>query len=86
LRRGRSHGAVGLQDKSTATTLRVSDGAMIMTDGPFAETKEVLGGLEMVECHDLDEALVIVRAFPALKSGYCTVEIRPGVGDAGCHA
>ena len=85
MRSGRSKGAVGLMDKSTAKTLRVSEDRMIVSDGPFAETKEVLGGLEMVECRDLDEALVIARAFPALKSGYCTVEIRPGVGDGGCQ-
>lgn len=85
LRSGRSKGAVGLQDKSSATTLRVSDNRTIISDGPFAETKEVLGGFEIVECRDRDEAVVIARAFPALRSGYCTVEIRPGVGNGGCH-
>lgn len=85
VRSGRSTGAIGLQPPETATTLRAQRGKTVITDGPFAETKEVLGGLEIVECRDLAEALAIARDFPGLKSGGCTVEVRPGVSGGECR-
>lgn len=82
---GRSLGATGLQPAFTATTLRERNGQVIITDGPFAETKEVLGGFEALECKDLDEAIAIARQFPALRVG-STVELRPGVPGNRCAA
>ena len=55
----------GLQPTTTATTVRVRDGKMLTTDGPFAETREQLGGYYLVEAKDLDTALALPRAFPA---------------------
>lgn len=80
---GHSCGAMGLQPTSTATTLREADGKVVITDGPFAETKEVLGGLEILECKDLDEAMAIARRFPALRVG-SSVELRPLVPGNKC--
>jgi hypothetical protein len=73
---GRSRSAVGLQPISTATTLSEKDGRVIISDGPFAETKEILGGFELVECQDLDEAIAIGKRFPALRVG-SRLEVRP---------
>src|SRR5688500_20290480 len=53
---GHARGAMGLQPVTTATTVSDQDGNVVITDGPFAETKEVLGGFEHVECSGLDEA------------------------------
>ena len=78
---GRSRGAMGLQPISTATTLGERHGKVIITDGPFAETKEVLGGLETVECSSLDEAIAIAKRFPALRVG-SLMEVRPLVEGA----
>ena len=64
-----------LQPTSTATTVRVRDGKRLTTDGPFAETKEQLGGFYMIEAKDLDEAIHIAGKIPAAKYG--TVEVRP---------
>jgi hypothetical protein len=83
---GRSRAAIGLQAPATATTLRQREGRLLVTDGPFAETKETLGGLENLVCRDLDEALAIARRFPGLLSGCCTVEVRPEVTDSRCEA
>ena len=69
-------GANQLQPAATATTVRVSDGQTLATDGPFAETKEVLGGYYLVEANDLDEAIGIAAKIPATWSGGC-VEVRP---------
>lgn len=66
---GHTRGAAGLQPVSTATSVRQKGGQVIITDRPFAETKEVLGGFEILECKNLDEALAIVRRFPALQAG-----------------
>ncbi|HWB06747.1 MAG TPA: YciI family protein [Verrucomicrobiales bacterium] len=83
---GRSTGAIGLHPPATATSLRQQNGRIVVSDGPFAETKEVLGGLERLECKDLDEALAIAKRFPTLRAG-CTVEIRPEVSGPGeCEA
>ena len=74
---GQSIGATGLQPGFTATSLHEKNGQLIISDGPFAETKEVLGGFETLECKDLDEALAISKRFPTLVAGCCSVELRP---------
>jgi hypothetical protein len=66
-----------LQPTSTATTVRVRDGRTMTTDGPFAETKEALGGFYLVEAKDLDEALALGGACPGAKWG--SIEVRPVV-------
>jgi hypothetical protein len=76
VRNGKSVGCMALQPPSTGTTLREENGKVLITDGPFAETKEVLGGFETLECTDLDEALAIAKRFPALRAG-AAVEVRP---------
>ncbi len=73
--------AAPLQTVSTATSVRVRDGKRLVTDGPFAETREQLGGLFLVEARNLDEALEIAGRIPAARKG--TVEIRPVVEIAG---
>ena len=65
----------GLQPTTTATTVRVRDGKVMTTDGPFAETREHLGGYFMVEAGNLDEAIGIAGRIPGARVG--TVEIRP---------
>ena len=65
----------GLQPSTTATTVRVRDGKMLTTDGPFAETREQLGGYFLVDAQNLDDALNIASRIPGAKKG--TVEIRP---------
>ena len=64
-----------LENVTTATTVRVRDGRTMTTDGPFAETKEALGGFYIVEAKDLDEALEFGAACPGAKTG--SVEVRP---------
>lgn len=64
-----------LQPTSTATTIRVRDGKMLVTDGPFAETKEQLGGYYVLDCPSLDEALELAAMIPGARTG--SVEIRP---------
>jgi len=64
-----------LQSVTTATTVRVRDGKMTMTDGPFAETREQLGGFYLIEAKDLDEAAKIAARIPSAKIG--SIEIRP---------
>ena len=65
----------GLQPTSTATTVRVRDGERLITDGPFAETKEQLGGFYLLDCKDLDEAIEFAAKIPGAKSG--SIEVRP---------
>ena len=65
-----------LQSSSTATTIRAGNGKPAVTDGPFAETKEQLGGYHLVECRDLDEAIPIAKRIPTITYGG-TVEVRP---------
>ena len=65
----------GLQPTSTATTVRVRDGKVLTTDGPFAETREQLGGYYLVEAKDLDAAIGIAARIPGAKAG--SIEIRP---------
>jgi len=64
-----------LQPTSTATTVRVRDGKTLTTDGPFAETKEQLGGFYLFDCKDLDEAIQWASRIPSVKGG--SVEVRP---------
>ncbi len=64
-----------LQPTSTATTVRVRDGKTLTTDGPFAETREQLGGYYLVEAKDLDEALAIAAKIPSARDG--AIEVRP---------
>lgn len=72
---GKFIGASPLQPTSTATSLRLQDGKRIVTDGPFAETREQLGGFFLIDAKDLDEAIDIASRVPAGQYG--TVEIRP---------
>ncbi|HRE81488.1 MAG TPA: YciI family protein [Opitutaceae bacterium] len=65
-----------LHPTSTATTLRKTDGRVLITDGPFAETKEVLGGYHLFACKDLDEAIAVSQKWPGLNYGM-TLELRP---------
>ena len=69
-------GGAQLQPVETATTVRVQDGRTLTTDGPFADTKEVLGGFFMVEADDLDAALELAARIPAARLGG-SVEVRP---------
>lgn len=68
-------GGEALQPTATATTVRVRDGKTLTTDGPFAETKEQLGGFYFLECEDLDQALEYAAKIPSAKYG--SVEVRP---------
>ncbi|WFU18265.1 YciI family protein [Bradyrhizobium sp. CB3481] len=65
----------GLQPTTTATTVRVRDGKILTTDGPFAETREQLGGYYLIEAKDLDTALGIAARIPTAKMG--SIEVRP---------
>jgi hypothetical protein len=64
-----------LQPIAAATSVRVRDGKTVVTDGPFAETKEQLGGLYVLDCKDLDEAIAWAAKVPDARNG--TIEIRP---------
>jgi hypothetical protein len=64
-----------LQDTHTATTVRVRDGKTLTTDGPFAETREQLGGYYMIEAKDLDTAIAIAARIPGARTG--SIEVRP---------
>jgi hypothetical protein len=64
-----------LQPIATATTVRVKDGKTVVTDGPFAETREQLGGFYLVEAKDLDEATALAARIPAARTG--SIEVRP---------
>jgi hypothetical protein len=68
-------GGEALQAISTATTVRVKNGKTITTDGPFAETREQLGGYYLVEARDLDEAIKLAAGIPASRTG--SIEVRP---------
>ena len=64
-----------LQPVATATSVRVRDGRTVTTDGPFAETREQLGGFYLVEARDLDEAIALAARIPGARTG--TIEVRP---------
>ena len=71
-------GGAELRHAQTATTVRVQDGRTIVTDGPFAETKEQLGGYYLLEADDLDAAIELAGRIPAARMGGA-IEIRPVV-------
>ncbi len=77
-------GGEGLQPTSTATTVRVRDGERMLTDGPFAETKEQLGGFYLLECNSLDEAIDWAAKIPGARYG--SVEVRPVMNYEGSGA
>jgi hypothetical protein len=74
-------GGAGLQPVTTATTIRLADGKPLVTDGPFADTKEVFGGYYVYEADNLDQATEMAARIPVLRLGG-TVEIRPVMGKA----
>lgn len=73
---GQFRGGGHLRPTSSATTVRMKGGKLALTDGPFAETKEQLGGYHLVDCKDLDEALAIAARIPTLPAGGA-IEVRP---------
>ena len=75
LKSGHMKAGDALQPTSTATCVRIRNGKTLTTDGPFAETKEQLGGYYLIEAKDLDEATKITARVPSAKSG--TIEVRP---------
>ena len=81
---GQYLGTAPLHPTSMATTVRVRDGKPLVTDGPFAETREQLGGFFMIEAKDLDDAIAVAGRIPAARLG--TVEIRPVIDVPGLPA
>ena len=75
IRSGHMRAGDALQPTSTATTVRVRDGKTLTTDGPFAETKEQLGGYYLVEAKDLNEAIKLAARIPGARQG--SIEVRP---------
>ncbi|MGI8809775.1 MAG: YciI family protein [Acidimicrobiales bacterium] len=73
--RGVLQGGERLRPTTDATTVRVSGGEVLVSDGPFAETKEQMGGFYLVNCKDLDDAIEIASKVPAAQHG--TIEVRP---------
>lgn len=78
-RRGQFIGGNRLLPPSTATTVRVRDGAIAVTDGPYSETKEQLGGYYLIDARDLNEAIQIAARIPGARYG--CVELRPVAED-----
>lgn len=74
--KGQLLGGAPLHPTSTATTLRLREGKSLVTDGPFAETREQLGGYTLIDVEDLDAAIAIAARFLG-KSSLATIEIRP---------
>ena len=74
-RRGVLLGGERLRRTTDATTVQVRDGEVLVADGPFAETKEQMGGYYLVDCKDLDEAIEVASKIPGARLG--TVEVRP---------
>ncbi len=68
-----------LQEISTATTVRVRAGEVVLADGPFAETKELIAGFDILECADLDEAIEVAGKHPVARIG--ALEVRPFAED-----
>lgn len=77
--RGSGHFVAGeaLEPTTTATSVRIRNGKLSTTDGPFAETKEQLGGFYLIEASDLNDALKIAARIPSVRMG--TIEVRPVV-------
>jgi len=69
-----------LEPTATATTVRIREGKRLVTDGPFAETREQLGGYYLVEARDLDDALALAARIPGARGG--SIEVRPVRGPA----
>ena len=82
--RGSLRAGEALHPTSSATTVRVRNGETVTTDGPYAETKEALGGFYLIDARDLDEAIELAAMIPGALSG--SIEVRPifefGAGDA----
>jgi hypothetical protein len=74
-KRGVLQGGERLRPTTDATTVQVRDGDVITSDGPFAETKEQMGGFYLVDCKDLDEAIEIAAKIPGARHG--SIEVRP---------
>ena len=74
-RRGVLRDGARLRPTTDATTVRVRDGEVVTSDGPFAETKEQIGGYYLVECADLDEAIEVAAKIPGARHG--SIEVRP---------
>jgi hypothetical protein len=74
-KRGVLKDGLRLRPTSDATTVRVRDDEVLTSDGPFAETKEQIGGFYLVDCKDLDEAIEIASKIPGARTG--TIEVRP---------
>ena len=74
-RRGVLQGGERLRPTTDATTVQVRDGELLVADGPFAETKEQVGGYYVVECKNLDEAIDVASKIPGARLG--TIEVRP---------
>jgi hypothetical protein len=74
-RRGVLQGGERLRPTADATTVRVRDDEVLASDGPFAETKEQIGGYYVVDCKDLDEAIEVAAKIPGARNG--TIEVRP---------
>jgi hypothetical protein len=78
--RGWMRGGDELASPSSATCVRVQNGRTVATDGPFAETKEQLGGFYLIECDDLDQAIGVAARIPAAERG--VIEVRPIVDNS----
>jgi hypothetical protein len=74
-KRGVLGGGERLRPTTDATTVRVRDGEVLTSDGPFAETKEQMGGFYLVDCKDLDEAIDVASKIPGARDG--SIEVRP---------
>ena len=74
-KRGLLQGGERLRPTTDATTVRVRDGETLTSDGPFAETKEQVGGYFLVDCKDLDEAIEVAAKIPGARAG--SIEVRP---------
>jgi hypothetical protein len=72
---GRRLQGMVLAGRSTATTVRVRNGELLVSDGPFAETKELIVGFDLLDCADLDEAIDVARTHPMARGG--RIELRP---------
>jgi hypothetical protein len=72
---GNMLGGAQLQPTGSATSVRIRNGETLVTDGPFAETKEQLGGFYLVDANDVDEAIALAERIPAARNG--TIEVRP---------
>lgn len=75
IQEGKFKAGDALKPVATATTVRVRDGKTLTTDGPFAETREQLGGYYLIEARDLDDAIAVAARIPSAKHG--SIEVRP---------